>query len=514
MNVLLALLGTYAAVIAVAAYWSVKKGSTKALVTVLQPARMLSRETGRAVAVLSLWGRMRFRPVCWTLALRLETSRWNAMAKNARLSRDATTRVNGGYLRRKAVRSVAGGVRIKLHIPAGASPATVRKQLDVIQAHLGQKAGTRVRLQPAGRDDQLWLHVRFNADPGTIPWTAPDAPVRLKNPLRLSVTPYGDTVTLDVRNRIGVFGTSGSGKSCVQRLIGAHVIQAVDADLDVWDLKQGLESQHYEGKANRITTVPDAIERVRWLLDTEFPRRAARMLELGTSTWRETPQDPALVIMVDEGNVLFRGFTAAQWDAFLTLAEQGRALGVYLVWSTQFPKASNLPTALRSQLNVRICLQLISSEESAVVFKDEVQAGWMPHTLAGHGALLIKSSVHRSPEESQALWLDEETFRNVPQGRPLPVSLIKAYAPRVPPAAPVPTVTRKPAHSPLERDVLALLSDPAVMPLTANAIATKTAHSPTATRKALERLAAQGITEQTDSGLWWISPNSPERNGS
>jgi hypothetical protein len=513
----------YGAVVVCAACISAKKGSTRPLALALAPVRYLARELARTAAVLGLWAKLRFRPDCWTLALRLEHSRWNAMTKNARLSKDATARTDGGYLRRKAVRHVAGGAKVKLRIPSGSSPASVRKQLPTIQAHLGQPTGTRIRLQPAGRDDHLWLHIRFAGGAATVPWTPTAGPVRLRDPLRLSVTPYGDDVTLDVRNRIGIFGTSGSGKSCVQRLIGAHVVASVDADLLMIDLKQGLESQHYEGKAGRITTAADAVACVDHLLDTEFPRRAARMLELGTSTWRESSEDPALVVMVDEGNVLVRDFTPAQLDRFFTLAEQGRALGVYLVWATQFPKATNLPTALRSQLNIRICLQLISSEEAAVVFKDEVANGWAPHTLVGSGALLIKSAAHRSPEESQALWLDEDVFRTVQPGRPVAPALPPASAPLALEAVPAqqlalsaPQKAAEPVRTQLERDVLALLSDPAMPPLSANAIAVKTAHSPTATRRALERLATQGAVGQTDGGLWWIAPafNSPEGNGS
>ncbi|MFE9121045.1 hypothetical protein [Streptomyces sp. NPDC007172] len=515
MTYLLIVLGGYVAVVAVAAWYAVSKGSTAALLAVLAPLRWLVRETLRTVRVLGLWACLRFRLNCWRLCQRLERSRWDAMAKNARMSKDATTRATGGYLRRKAVRAVAGGVRVKLHIPSGSSPGSVRKQLEVIQSHLGQATGTKIRLQPAGRDDQVWLHVRFGTAADVVPWTRPAGPVRLKDPLLLSMTPYGDKVQLDVRNRIGIFGTSGSGKSCVQRLIGAHVIAAVDADLEIWDLKMGLESQHYANMAHRVITVPEAVARTHWLINEEFPRRAARMLELGSSAWRETPDDPARVVIVDEGNVIFRGFKSADWDRFLTAVEQGRALGVYFVWATQFPKSTNLPTALRSQLNVRICLQLISSEESGVVFKDDVAAGWAPHTLAGNGALLIKSAEHQAPEESQALWLDEATFRTVPRGRPQRVSLVKAEGAPVSPVQLPVSLPQRPVHSPLERDVIGLLSDPAIEPMTANAVATKTAHSPTATRKALERLAAQGITEQTDDGRWWISPNnSPEGNGS
>lgn len=250
------------------------------------------------------------------------------------------------------------------------------------------------------------------ADP--VVWTEPDGPVRLRDPLWLSRTPFGDDVFLSIKQRIGVFGTSGSGKSCVQRVLAAHVIQSVDADLEVWDFKFGVEAQHYAGNAHLITSLDVAVQRVRWLVEREFPRRAAIMLERGVSDWDETPEDPARVIVIDEGNKLTRGFSAEQMKALGEVFEQGRALGVYFVWATQFPKATNLPSEIRSQINCRISLLLLSSEESRVVFKDDVDQGWSPHTLIGPGWLMIKDSDHREPNESKSRLLSKEGLRAVP----------------------------------------------------------------------------------------------------
>ena len=101
------------------------------------------------------------------------------------------------------------------------------------------------------------------------------------------------------------------------------MIQAVDAELEIWDLKFGTESQHYQGKAHRVTTVDEAAARVDWLLDVEFPRRAALMAAQGTSSWKESPTTPAMVLMVDEGNVIIREFKDDQLKRFFRVAEQG-----------------------------------------------------------------------------------------------------------------------------------------------------------------------------------------------
>lgn len=249
---------------------------------------------------------------------------------------------------------------------------------------------------------------------GQLIWQPSTNVVRLADPLRISRTAYGEDVFVNLKRRLGLFGTSGSGKSCTQRLVAAHVIQAIDADLEIWDLKFGLESQHFEGKAERVTNVHEATERVKWLIETEFPRRAQIMKQRRTSTWDETPEDRALVIMIDEGNRIVRGFTSAQIKDLATAIETGRALGVYFVWATQFPKSENMPTEIRSQFDCRISMLLINAEESRVVYKEAVDEGWAPHLLIGPGWMMIKDTEHRIPEESKALWLPEETVPSIP----------------------------------------------------------------------------------------------------
>jgi DNA-binding transcriptional ArsR family regulator len=117
--------------------------------------------------------------------------------------------------------------------------------------------------------------------------------------------------------------------------------------------------------------------------------------------------------MIDEGNVLIRGLSTSALKQLFQVIEQGRALGIYFVWATQFPKAENLPTEIRSQLNCKLCLLLLTSEEAHVVFKDDVALGWTPHRMIGPGWVLIKDADHRTPEESKARWLTEDNFESV-----------------------------------------------------------------------------------------------------
>lgn len=307
------------------------------------------------------------------------------------------------------------GVDVRVKFGGALSFAYVQSNIDQLRTGLNLPQDWRIQLKQ-GASSAYGIVRIITRDPfeKQLVWESSPKTVRLADPVKLSRTAYGEDVSISVKRRIGIFGTSGSGKSCTQRIVGAHVIQAVDADLEIWDLKFGLESQHFEGKAHRVTTVLDAVERVTWLMEKEYPRRARLMKGWKTSTWDETPEHKARVIIIDEGNRIVRGFQTGQLKQLSTAIETGRALGVYFVWATQYPKAENLPTEIRSQLDCRICMLLLSSEESAVVYKDEVKEGWAPHLLTGPGWMLIKDVEHKVPEESKALWLSKEVIPTVP----------------------------------------------------------------------------------------------------
>jgi hypothetical protein len=354
------------------------------------------------------------------LAQRLHKDSWSAMCRDRNLA----------GLELGEIEKTPYGVAVHVQFRGRLDFAAVQRGVDQIETGLDVLTGT-IRLRKGTTAGRGIVDVRLR-DPleGGVPWEAPAVPVRLAHPLRLAVTAFGDTVELNLKQRIGVFGTSGSGKSCVQRSIGAHVAAAIDAELDVWDFKHGVEAQHYAGKANRVTSIDAAVSRLNWLLDTEFPRRAAKMKERGVSEWLETPWDPALVIVVDEGNVLVRDFGEWREEAeeeggkagakgaplkrLFTAVEQGRALGVYWVWATQFPKAASLPTEIRSQLNATVCMKLRTDGEARVVFgDDDVSAGWAPQDLYGPGWLLVQDDTHTEPVDAKAVWLSVDSFRAV-----------------------------------------------------------------------------------------------------
>lgn len=306
------------------------------------------------------------------------------------------------------------GVDVSVQFGGSLTFPYVQNNIGQLQAGLHLPHDWRIQLRKGSSSAYGTVRI-ITHDPleGQLLWQPSTKTVHLSDPLRVSRTAYGEDVFISLKRRIGLFGTSGSGKSCTERVIAAHVIQAVDADLEIWDLKYGLESEHFEGKAERVKNAGEARNRVQWLLESEYPRRAQIMRQKRTSTWNETPEDRALVVMIDEGNGIIRNLTSAQIKDLATAIETGRALGVYFVWATQFPKSDNMPTEIRSQFDCRISMLLLNAEESRVVYKEAVDEGWAPHLLIGPGWMLIKDTEHRIPEESKALWLSEETVPSI-----------------------------------------------------------------------------------------------------
>jgi len=452
------------------------------------------------------WIKALFRKICYLvavawwaaknqipfrLALRLQPDRWDSMVDRRRLT----------GLKRGKIRKSPIGVSVRLTLTGRLTAKYVHSQIRQLETGLGLKRDT-VRLRQVSRSDRLILEIRVrNPLEKEIPWERPGRKVRFADPVRLSVTDFGDVVSISVKNRLGIFGESGSGKSCTQRVVGAHAVLAVDAGLEVWDLKQGVEGQHYRDKAHVITTIPDALARLDWLLNEEFPRRAAIMKKRGWSEWRETEQDPALLIIMDEGNVIVRDFTAGQFGRLCTAIEQGRALGIFFAWATQFPKAENLPTQIRSQLNVTVCHKVRNSEEAQVVFKDDVKKGWAPHTLPGEGWVMVQSKTHRDPVESKVVWLSTDTFRDLALVGKIPGrSVVVADA--------EPEEEPEPGKASVADDIWAVLAV-SPDPLGVSELARRTGRSKAAVHAALIKLAEKGFVQRTDQG-YVIPVKDPE----
>ncbi|MEV6542299.1 DUF87 domain-containing protein [Streptomyces sp. NPDC051665] len=246
------------------------------------------------------------------------------------------------------------------------------------------------------------------------------APVALA---RRGVLGRREKVTLT--SHILIAGQTGSGKSSTQRVIAAHVLQAPNACLEVWDMKRISALRDYKGRARVCTSADEVSERLDDLVGREFIDRTDRLIA-GEDV-------PYLVILIDEAATLLRSLAQYAVRDLYAAIEMGRELRVFFVLAVQHPLALTIPTQIRSQLSCVIAHRLKSAKESEVVFPGLVSAGWAPHLLGGPGTCLIWTH-DAQPRPAYGRWLAPERFADVWVSGPVsvltqPVSLAKPQTP-------------------------------------------------------------------------------------
>ena len=139
---------------------------------------------------------------------------------------------------------------------------------------------------------------------------------------------------------------------------------------------------------------------------TKLNERAARMAAEGKRVWEPTPDDPALIIIVDEWAELpeeAREFADS-------VARRGRAVAVNLIAATQRPTqdAMGKDTAVRSQMDIRICLRVREPRDADLILgQGSVNSGWHAHKLTKPGEFLISDPEHAMPERNRAYLLTD-----------------------------------------------------------------------------------------------------------
>ncbi|MFC4494019.1 hypothetical protein ACFPA8_07725 [Streptomyces ovatisporus] len=424
------LLGPWGVVTVITLGWLMLKSRKARKGTGKVVGKLMGRLTARVVRYfrITLWAaRM---GIGIRLALRLQKERWRKMTENRQLV---------GLKRGKVQRTKVG---VDIHVAYGGKLTAdyVQDKLTAIETGLALRKGSTRLVEGATQNRGVLRISTRGVLPKVLPLDVPQGRVSIKDPHRLAPNEFGEWTTLNLCQRILIVGASGSGKSSAQRVLSLPVILAEDAELEVWDLKKGVESQHYDGLAvHRVIDADGCVERIEQLLSEELEWRAREMKLLGTSTWPTSRTHPVRIIMIDEGAAPVRELTVKQLKQLVTLIEQARAFGVFIWLATQFPTDENLPTELRSQFSAVVALLMERASESRIVFEDGVKDGWAPHRLPGVGWCLLRDAKHRTPDVYKLPFIDEAVFRDIEPGKANP-------APREP-VAHAPTVEFVPSDA-------------------------------------------------------------------
>lgn len=185
-----------------------------------------------------------------------------------------------------------------------------------------------------------------------------------------------------------VCGTTGGGKSVLQRNIIFHVLQHSDdikfLGVDLKRVELSAFAKYEDAVLGIATTLEDGVEVMRYGRD-EMMRRYEEMENLGVTHFNDLPEKmPALLIMVDEA-FMFMSPEGVKTDEGKArdelhgeavtiigeIARLGRAAGVHLLLATQRPDASVIRGEIKANLLARYAAGRMQSTPSLMVLDSD-----------------------------------------------------------------------------------------------------------------------------------------------
>lgn len=300
----------------------------------------------------------------------------------------------------------AWGWTARVLLRRGTTVAHAIERIPAIESGLGLRPGSVRVLPDPVRADRLSVRV-IEKDPHAQPirWPGVES-ASITRPVTLGLFEDGTPVrVLMLRRNMLIGGMVGSGKSGIVNVILAFL--AACSDVVIWgvDLKGGMELQPWASCLDRLATTPaDATVLFRdatRILD----RRAARMTASGARVWEPTPDDPALVIVVDE----YAEMPEDAHEHADSLARRGRAVAVNLLAATQRPTQDAMGgKAVRGQMDIRICLRVRERRDVDLILGQGMYvSGWHAHTLTQPGVFLLSDPEHPNPDRARAYLIQD-----------------------------------------------------------------------------------------------------------
>lgn len=229
---------------------------------------------------------------------------------------------------------------------------------------------------------------------------------------------HGPVVIMDLIHTL-IAGASGMGKSGILNAIMRGLARKLNVAIFGVDLKPGgLELGKWADVMAQCASTPEAAKILLQRLIKGIERRGAIMQARGIRKWVATPEEPFVVLIIDEVQELKEH---KLFPLIVRLSCLGRAYGFALIMATQHPKDTQVPVTAVANCLQKIGLKCESSTGERLVFGDDAtRTGWRLSNLRGdrEGGFRIRSKRYRDPNLARAMWVDDfevertcQTFR-------------------------------------------------------------------------------------------------------
>ncbi|KYG30436.1 FtsK/SpoIIIE domain-containing protein [Priestia endophytica] len=198
-----------------------------------------------------------------------------------------------------------------------------------------------------------------------------------------------------------ISGTTRFGKTVMMKVMMTYLIEhhPQDAQFIIIDLKGGLEFDRYKNLQQVKRIASDPIEALYALkqVQEDMKERMDRFKRQGWSNIVDTPLSQRLFVLIDEAAQLTpekfmekeEKKTLAQCQSILSeIARIGGALGVRLVYGTQYPTSNVLNGSIKQNADLKVSFRLGSDYASKVAL-DAYGAETLPSDIKGRA--LIKT---------------------------------------------------------------------------------------------------------------------------
>jgi DNA segregation ATPase FtsK/SpoIIIE, S-DNA-T family len=196
-----------------------------------------------------------------------------------------------------------------------------------------------------------------------------------------------------------IAGTTRFGKTVMLKNMMTYLIEHHPDDVEflILDMKGGLEFGRYRQLQQVIEVASDPFEAYEALREVQ-QFMAQRMIEFHEKRWSNivhTPLKKRLFVIVDEGaqltpekfmDKITRGTLEACQHILGEIARIGGALGVRLIFCTQYPTSDTLPRQIKQNADLKITFRLPAGYASMVAI-DDYGAEKLPSDIKGRAII-------------------------------------------------------------------------------------------------------------------------------